>query len=112
MERDGMKLTIEFSNEAELLSNKITDRVKMEKYGCIVFTNLLDGLAELHKLKIIHRYLSPRSIYVSEDFDKLKFFEFSNAIVEDCPNGIKLYDVMPYSLLESKEVTDNHRKTL
>ena len=42
----------------------------------------------------------------------MKFSEFSNSIVEDCPNGIKLYDVMPYSLLESKEVTDNHRKTL
>ena len=107
-----MNLTIEFSNEAELLSKTIDDREKMERFGSRVFINLLDGLAELSKLKIIHRYLSPSSIYVSEDYSRLKFFEFSNAIVKNCPNGIKRYDVMPYSLLESKEVSDNHRKTL
>ena len=68
MERDGMNLTIEFSNEAELLSKTINDREKMERFGIRVFINLLDGLAELSKLKIIHRYLSPSSIYVSEDY--------------------------------------------
>ena len=60
-----MKLTIEFVNEVDLLSKTITDRLKMERFGSRVFSNLLDGLTELNKFKIIHRYLSPRSIYVS-----------------------------------------------
>ena len=55
MERDGMKLTIEFVNEAELLSKSIGDKVAMERFGSKVFTNLLDGLVELNKFKIKFR---------------------------------------------------------
>lgn len=48
----------------------------MENYGGRIFIHLIEGLSELKELGIIHRYLSPKSIYISQDFEEMKFFDF------------------------------------
>ena len=45
----------------------------MVKHGAVIFLNMLDGLAELKKLKILHRNITPDSIMVSDTFLDLEF---------------------------------------
>lgn len=102
MFREGMMLQIEFKNEAQKLSQFIADRVFMESYGSIIFMSLIAALAELSEVGIVHRNLSPDSIYVSNDFSKLKFSDFQNSLMTSWNDGARAFGIFPYSALQDK----------
>ena len=77
-ERWGMRACIKFEINATRLRDVIGNRSVMEMEGQKIIRNLLLGLKEVRKHKLVVRDIQPKYIAMSEDYAALQFCGLAN----------------------------------